>query len=451
MPPIARSTRSVHPWRLWRGWQGSRRWQGWLLEILAPSLLLGAAMALPGTAQPVSEPATPSLPANDQPASPQPLWPSLQSWLGLPGWIDLNLQLTAEPFLGESPTRGVAGAWMQQLVLNSTISSGLARDPSQWREHDHWRFNLQLSAFSGNANLSQALGTAFPLQTTAHPVGLWLSEAAIARKASGGAVFFKAGVVPLNPGFVEAPVLNSYIHSALNNTLNLETYGLPINPFAAPGAMAHVRLGRSSELRLGQFWLEPVNGIASLFGVNPQQPTVGGSLQIVQWNLHDLPGSAAVQRPLLQNQQPVARQLPAPLLQIGGYNTTAPDANQVVYGLLTLAAPLPFGLDHRFWVGFNQGFDPQNNPNPSFLAGGWLAQGLVPGRPLDVLAVGYGSTSFSQALTPGLRPEGVLELNYTVPISSQLSIQPVLQWILQPGGSIHGAVFAGGMQITLSF
>jgi carbohydrate-selective porin OprB len=45
----------------------------------------------------------------------------------------------------------------------------------------------------------------------------------------------------------------------------------------------------------------------------------------------------------------------------------------------------------------------------------------------------------------------VLELNYTIPISSQLSIQPVLQWILQPGGSNRAAVVAAGMQLSLSF
>lgn len=434
MPPIAVPARLL------------QRVRSWLWRRFGPLLLVPAAMAPIAAAEPVS-----SQPVADQPASPQPLWPSLRSRLDLPDWVDLDLELTADPLMGKAPTLGITGGWMQQLVLNTTFSSGLSRDKSQWREFDRWAVNLQLSAFSGNANLGQTLGTAFPLQTTAHPVGLWLTEASIERKAAGGEVFLKAGVLPLNPGFVQAPVLNSYIHSALNNTLNLETYGLPINPFAAPGATAHLRLGASSELRLGQFWLQPVIGIASLFGVNPQQPSVAGSLQIVQWNLHDLPGTAAVRRPLLRNQRPIARQLPPPLLQIGAYNSTNPDSNQVVYGLLTLAAPLPMGLDHRLWFGLNQGFDPQNNPNPSFLAGGWLAQGLVPGRPLDVLAVGYGSTSFSQVLTPGLRPEGVLELNYTIPISSQLSIQPVLQWILQPGGSNRAAVVAAGMQLSLSF
>jgi len=434
MPPIGLPARSLQRCRRWL-------WRRAGALLLVPAAMAQTLANLPVAAQPVA----------DQPQAPQPLWPSLQSRLGLPGWIDMDLELTAEPVMGEAPSLGVAGSWMQQLVLNTTFSSGLTRDKPQWREIDRWAVNLQLTAFSGNANLGQALGTAFPLQTTAHPVGLWLTEAAIERRAAGGELFLKAGVLALNPGFVQAPVLNSYIHSVLNNTLNLETYGLPINPFAAPGAMAHLRLGASSELRVGQFWLEPVNGIASLFGVNPQQPSVGGSLQIVQWNLHDLPGSVSLRRPLLHNQQVIARQLPPPLLQIGAYNTTDPDPNQVLYGLLTLAAPLPLGLDHRLWFGFNQGFDPQNNPNPSFLAGGWLAQGLVPGRPLDVMAVGYGSTSFSQTLTPGLRPEGVLELNYTIPISSQLSIQPVLQWILQPGGSNRAAVVAGGMQVNLSF
>jgi hypothetical protein len=57
----------------------------------------------------------------EQPVAPrQPLWPSLQSRLGLPGWINLDLELTADPVIGEAPSLGVAGSWMQQLVLNTT-------------------------------------------------------------------------------------------------------------------------------------------------------------------------------------------------------------------------------------------------------------------------------------------------------------------------------------------
>lgn len=386
------------------------------------------------------------------PLAPQPLGPSLQQSLQLPDWIELGLDLSAEPLLGKDEADALKGAWMQQLVLTTRLSSGLGRDRRQWREIDHWAFDLQLTGFSGDPNLARMLGAAFPLQTDAHPTGLWLTAAALERRAAAGELSIKAGVIPLNPGFVQAPVLNSYVHSVLNNTLNLETVGLPINPYAAPGVMVQARLGQGSELRFGQFWLEPVQRIAGLFGVNPGQPTISGSLQIVQWSLHDLPGAAASRQPLRHRQQLISRQLPDPLLQIGGYSTAGPASNRVVYGLLTLVAPVPVGLDHRLWFGFNRGLDPANNPSPQFLSGGWLAQGLLPGRPLDVLAIAYGRTSFSQLLTPELHPESVIELNYTIPLSSQLSVQPVVQWILQPDGRASRApLLAGGVQLSLSF
>ncbi|MFM7264609.1 MAG: carbohydrate porin [Cyanobium sp.] len=366
--------------------------------------------------------------------------------------MDLDLTLTADPLQGNAPGGIISGAWIQQLVIEAHFGTGLARNKPPWREIDHWLLSLGLSQYSGDPNLNIALDTAFPLQTTAHPVGLWLTEAAIERRAAGGTMTVKAGVMPLNPEFVETPVLNSYIHAALNNTLNLNTAGVPINPFATPAVMAQLRLWEGSELGIGQFWLAPVAGIAALFGVTPQQVTDGGTLQILQWSLNDLPGSTGLAKPLLTNGQTINRQLPTPRLLLGGYNSSGSQTNRVLYGVATLATNLPFALDHRFWLGFNRGLNAANNPNPSFLAGGLLSQGVVPGRPLDVLAIAYGSTSFSSQLTPGLASEGVLEVNYTLPVSRQLTIQPVVQWILNPAGnSTRRAVVAGGMQLSLSF
>jgi carbohydrate-selective porin OprB len=46
----------------------------------------------------------------------------------------------------------------------------------------------------------------------------------------------------------------------------------------------------------------------------------------------------------------------------------------------------------------------------------------------------------------------VLEINYAIPLSSQLTLQPVLQWIVQPNGSSNRPpVIAAGLQISLSF
>lgn len=382
------------------------------------------------------------------PLAPIPLWPSLDSVLGLPPWLDLELDLSAEPMAGDAPSLGSAGAWIQQLTLTAHASRGLGRDKAQWQEFDHWQTSLQLTAFNGDPNLNQRLGTAFPLQTAAYPIGLWLTEATVKRVAAGGPVFFKAGLMSLNPAFVESEVLNSYIHSALNNTLNLEINGLPINPFIAPAATLHVRLGDAGELRFGQFWLDSVNNLAAVFGVNPQQPPSSGSLQIVQWNLRNLPGAASLQQPIRQGERLISRQLPMPQLQLGGLNSSGDDPNLAVYGTLTLAAPIPLGLDNRVWVGFNNGFTIANDPYPTFAGAGWLAQGLFPGRPLDVLALGYGSTWFNTGPTP----EAVIELNYSITLSSQLTLQPVLQWIIQPNGdSSRAPVIAAGIQVSLSF
>jgi hypothetical protein len=109
----------------------------------------------------------------------------------VPGWIDLDLNLQAQP-LGNP---------------------------------------------SGDPQLNAAIGAAYPLQNAAHPTGLWLTEATIERRAGTGELALKAGVFSLNPGFVSTPVLDQYVHSALRNTLNFNIDGPPINPYVAPGLL----------------------------------------------------------------------------------------------------------------------------------------------------------------------------------------------------------------------
>jgi len=346
---------------------------------------------------------------------------------------------------------------MQQLSLEVVAGPGLAKPSEQWREADHWRTNLQLMLFSGDANYNETVGAAFPLQSTAHPTGLWLTEASVERHPGPNGVGIKAGVFSLNPGFVSAPVLDAYVHSALNDTLNLNVSGLPINPYSAPGLQLRWRpepAGRWGEWRYGAFLLDPEFNLASLFGVNPDQPDLNGHTQLLQWSFDRLPGSDALQQPIRRGDQLVSRQLPPPLLQIAtGYldNRSTGNLDGAAAATLTLAAPLPLGLDNRVWLGLNAGFNWDSNPAPLFLGGGWLSQGVVPGRPLDVLALGFGSSRFSPTLSPGRGSETVLELNYSWLISANLSLQPVLQLILNPSGSNAEPILAAGVGLQLQF
>ena len=145
----------------------------------------------------------------------------------------------------------------------------------------------------GEPGWGERIGAAFPLQSTAHASGLWLTEASVERQPGTGSVGLKLGLFALNPDFIEAPVLNAYVHSALNNTLNLNVTGLPINPAIAPG----VRLswtpaadGRWGSWQAGSFWLDQIDELAGLLGVNPGLTPATGSLELLQWRFERLPG-----------------------------------------------------------------------------------------------------------------------------------------------------------------
>ena len=95
--------------------------------------------------------------------------------------------------------------------------------------------------------------------------------------------------------------------------------------------------------------------------------------------------------------------------------------------------------------------DPANNPYPTFIAGGSRSQGIIPGRPLDVLALELGRTSFSPTINPWLSHERTIELNDSFDASEIVQIQTVMQWINNPGGEVKvPGIWAGDVQINLS-
>ena len=95
--------------------------------------------------------------------------------------------------------------------------------------------------------------------------------------------------------------------------------------------------------------------------------------------------------------------------------------------------------------------DPANNPYPTLFAGGSRSQGIIPGRPLEVLALELGRTSFSPTINPWLSHERTIELNDSFDASEIVQIQTVMQWINNPGGQVKvPGIWAGGVQINLS-
>lgn len=402
-----------------------------------------------------------------------------QQLFRLPPWMELGVEFTAEPMGNPSGGLSQQSNWMQQTTASLAVGSGLAKPIKAWREVDHWRANVTLSHYSGDPNYAAQIGAQFPLQQVAFFDGFWLSEVSVHRELGEGWFGVKAGIVPLNPDFVTAPIFDYYVHSALNNTLNITLNDLPISPFAASGAIATLRPAADLKLRYGAFNLNSVVPIAQWLGVDPLVPPGNGWAQLLQLTYSPAWLAPKEETPLqacrtaagLRSVQSgcakpvtVQRHLPPGLIQVGGYST--PEQGTGVYGTVSWDMPLPLGLDTRFWVGGQLSPEAGNNGNnadasgddidvsPYFIGGGLVTQGLLPGRPLDVFILGVGRSGISAALLglPQDGYEGMVEVGYQLRLNKTLALQPTLQWIVNPGGSgdVPG-IFAAGVQISLTF
>jgi len=421
-----------------------------------------AAIALQASPAQASEPA----PAEPEQITLSDSWPTLQTVLNLPDWAQLQLSYTAEPLFNPIGGERSAGGWIQQTSLDLNLGTGLNKASGQWEEFDHWRLNLNVNHDAGDAYYNQQIGALFSLQTAANPVGFYFSEASIERKRGEGWLGVKGGILPLDPDFVAAPVLNFYVHASLDDTLNLYTPNLPIDPYAALGGVISVHPSDAVTLRYGLFDLSTTYPIAGWISSFPEGlPDGSGLAQFLQLNVEPsgwAPGastpikacrnSAGVVRSRANCTTPVLvqNQLPGGLVSVGGF-LTANDGDGV-YGSVTLRSGVPLGLDDRVWVAASYTPDSSQVIAPSFVAGGIVIQGPLPGRPLDVALLGIGRGGLSNQLTDSPY-EGMLELGYRMQFNESLNLQPTLQWIFNPSGALQSVpgILAAGMQIQLNF
>jgi porin len=425
-------------------------------------LITALALAVPaGTAnaeqQPEPQPETITLSSS---------WPTAQELLQLPDWMQLELSVTAEPLFNPHGGERSAGSWIQQGTLNLSLSSGLNKASSSWQELDHWQLSVTVNHDAGDAYYNSAIGALFPLQQAAYPAGFYLSEIAIQRQRGNGWLNLKAGILPINPDFVEVPVLGNYVHSAFNNTLNITVEGLPINPYAAFGGVVTAQTSPELSLRYGLFDLSSTKPLSRWLGL--PDGAIGSNTGVAQFLQLDLQPSSMAAQPLpaCRTEQGIVRWnprrgiCPAPvrvenqlhngLLSLGGFLTS--DNGNGVYGSLTVPAGLPLGLTDRLWLGASYAPDASRVIAPIFVGGGLIVQGPLPGRPLDVAVLGIGRGGLSNQLSSSAY-EGMLELGYRLQLNRSLGLQPTVQWIFNPSDAPQPlpGILAAGLQIQLSF
>jgi porin len=256
------------------------------------------------------------------------------------------------------------------------------------------------------------------------------------------------------------------VHSAFNNTLNITVAGLPINPYTAFGGVVTAHASPELSLRYGLFDLSSTDPLSRWLGLSDSG--IGLNSGVAQFLQVDLKPSAMSAQPLpaCRTEWGIVRwsqrrgvcpapvsvenQLPDGLLSLGGFLTS--ENSNGIYGSLTLPTGLPLGLTDRLWLGASYAPDASQVVAPTFVGGGLVVQGPLPGRPLDVALLGIGRGGLSNQLSSSAY-EGMLELGYRIQINQSLNLQPTLQWIFNPSGALQPVpgILAAGMQIQLNF
>ena len=432
--------------------------------------VLLVALALGGPAHSAAPDADPANPPAADPAPPTLAlasdWPTLQQLLNLPDWMELQFSVTAEPLFNPLGGKRSAGSWIQQSTLSLDLGSGLNKATSSWREIDHWQLQVVVNHDAGDGFYNSAIGALFPLQQVAYPAGFYGSEASIERKRGDGWLNVKAGILPINPDFVEVPVLGNYVHSSFNNTLNILVSDLPINPYSTFGGVVSAHPSEELSLRYGLFDLSSTDNISRWLGL--RNSAIVPDQGIAQFLQVDFEPASMVAAPLqacrtergVERQRrsrgpctapvTVQNQLPNGLVSLGGFMTS--ENGNGVYGSITLPSGLPLGLADRLWIGGSYSPDASLDVAPTFVGGGLVVQGPLPGRPLDVALIGIGRGGLSNQLSSSAY-EAMIELGYRIQLNESFNLQPTLQWIFNPSGASEPVpgILAAGMQLQLNF
>lgn len=125
--------------------------------------------------------------------------------------------------------------------------------------------------------------------------------------------------------------------------------------------------------------------------------------------------------------------------------------NFSVYGVADLGLFRESGAPDQGLDGFLRvSVNPQSDRNQItwYFDTGFAYTGLLPGRPQDILGIAYAWANMSPALgqsttqsnlanataTPMPTAESLIELTYQAPVSRWLTLQPVMQYAINPGG-----------------
>lgn len=382
------------------------------------------------------------------------------------GGLDISGYYIAN-FLGN-----VSGGKHQDFAYTHTFSTRLVFDLEKIAM---WKGATVTWSFADNAgsNLQSAVGNIFPPSNLLGPNTFIFSEFFLTQTLFDGAWVFQVGQLCAGGHFAASPIYGNFVNTAYNGNPYTPFNTFPITTFPSASWGASVRGNWNLDavrIFYGQVGLYQVSnrvGVDAYHGVDYSIRPGDGTMLL--WELGWTPNLYA--QPA-QGKAPDQPGYPGHY-KVGGFFSNA------TYPTFSGSPNVPNAYGFYFLADQQVTMEPENPSEglilwgaitwtpqedisqlPFFASGGLQYTGLLPGRPADVtflgIAYGQGSRDAIEAQEktglPGSSYEIVWEAGHVFQINSWLSIQPDIQYIINPGGTgtIQNAWILGG-QLTVSF
>ena len=309
--------------------------------------------------------------------------------------------------------------------------------------------------WASGTNLSDDIGNIFTVAQTFEGRIVRLSNLYLQQSLFDGRLDVKAGRFATGADFLGSPAELSLVNDTLNPILDAVQKNVPsvtAPPNSTWGGRIIARPTEALSLWVGAFYSDPALNQTTANGTEFGISRSAGYFVIGEagYRLNSEKGDTG---------------LPG-RYRAGGYN----DSNEYVfldnsgrqqtgnYGFFLLGEQMVYreggpGSNQALTVFGGLIYAPQQRINtlPWFASAGATYRGLVPGRDKDaaIFALYYGG--FSRDL-PGQTYELVLEWAYAMAVTRWLTVQPDLQYVINPGGrsSVGNAVVVGA-QLAVEF
>lgn len=309
--------------------------------------------------------------------------------------------------------------------------------------------------WASGTNLSNDIGNIFTVAQAFEGNEMRLSNLYLQQSLLDGRLDVKAGRFATGADFLGSPADVSLVNDTLNPILDAiqkNVPGVTAPPDTTWGGRVIARPTEALSLSAGAFYSDPtLNQLTS----NGTEFGISGSAG------YFVVGEAAYRL----NSEKGATGLPGRYRAGGYYDSNeyaflnSPSRRQTGnYGFFLLGEQMVY---REGGAGSDQGlslfgvliYAPQQRINtlPWFASAGASYRGLVPGRDKDTAGFALYYGGFSRDL-PGQTYELILEWTYAIAVARWLTVQPDLQYVINPGGrSSVGSAVVVGAQLAVEF